>query len=349
MYPVSVQLGDAILGLRDPNSNSSANVSEMIFKSKEKDEDRTCSTDLESISKLWSCDQPSNHSMNMDSQLNLRSGTNIDITKFEEDGRNLNEDVNIVPSYRSQNASEDTHCSRRSSSCNFDCIVNDNLNVTRTMHSGTDLKRGFSSSYLLQNAESSQVAEDGCQLDLSSSSISKNELQVCDRNKGKSADIDALIHEAAASLISMSLESQPNDRACPTKSRSDEIQNIMQEQPEYSSDSYESMVMNLKETSAEDYCVSSNPIEVNELCDKDSGIKLRRGRRLKDFQKDILPGMASLSRQEIREDINLMEGVLRSREYKRLRSKTAKTGNWFTPVRSRRSRLNYVGRKMYQW
>lgn len=333
--------GDAIIGLRDPNGNSSANVSEIIFQSKAKDENRTCSADLESISKLQSCDQPGNHSTNMDTQ--------IDFPKLEENGRNLNEDVNLVPSYRSQSATGDMHCSRRSSSCNFDCLVNDNLGVTRTMHSGTNLERGLSSSSLIQNAESSQVAENACRLDFSFSSISKTKLQVCDKKKGKSTDIDALIQEAAASLISISLESRTNNQACPTKSRADEIQNIMREQPEYSSDSYESMVMNLTETSAGDYCVSSNPVEVSELCDKDTGIKLRRGRRIKDFQKDVLPGMASLSRHEIREDISIMEGVMRSREYKRLRSKTANIGNWFTPVRSRRSRLNYVGRKNYQW
>lgn len=341
--------GDAILGLRDPNSNNSANLSELIFKSKAKDENRTCSTDLESISNLQSHDQPGNHSRNMDVQIIFHSGNDIDIAKLEENGTKLNEDSNHVPSYRSQSATAYMHCSRRSSSCNFDCIVNDNLNVTRTMHSETDLERGLSSSCLIQNAESSQVAENACQLDLSSSSIGNAKLQVCDKKKGRSTDTDALIQYAAASLINISLESRTNNHACPTKSRSDEIQNIMRELPEYSSDSYESMVMNLAETSADDYCVSSNPFEVNELCNKDTGIKLRRGRRIKDFQKDILPGMASLSQQEICEDINIMEGVLRSREYKRLRSKTANIGNWFTPVRSRRSRLNYVGRRNYQW
>lgn len=341
--------GDAILGLRDPNGNNSANVSEIIFQSKAKDENRTCSANLKSISKLQSRDQPGNHYTNMETQIDFHSGINLEFSKLEENGRNLNEDVNLVPLCRSQSATGDTHCSRRSFSYSFDCIVNDNLNVTRTMHSGTNLERGLSSSSLIQNAESSQVAENACQLDFSSSSISKTKLQVCDKKKGKSTDIDALIQEAAASLISISLESRTNNQACPTKSRSDEIENVMREQPKYSSDSYESMVMNLTETSADDYCVSSNPVEASELCNKETGMKLRRGRRIKDFQKDILPGMASLSRHEIREDISIMEGVMRSREYKRLRSKTANIGNWFTPVRSRRSRLNYVGRKNYQW
>lgn len=291
----------------------------------------TCSTDLESISKLLSCDQPSNH-----------------LYKFEENVRKLNEDVNLVPSNRSQSATGDTDCCRRSSSCDFDCVVNDTLDAARTMHSGTDLERGLSSSCLIQNAESSQVAENACQLDLSSSSISKTELQVCDKMKRESTDIDAFIQEAAASLISISLESRTENHHGPAKSRSDEIQNIVRDQPECSSDSYESMVMKLTETSADDYCVSSNPFEVHELCNKDTGIKLRRGRRLKDFRKDILPGMATLSRHEIREDINIMEGVLRSREYKRLRSKAGNTGNWFTPVKSRRSRRNHGGQKNYQ-
>ncbi|XP_017220557.1 uncharacterized protein LOC108197445 isoform X2 [Daucus carota subsp. sativus] len=346
--------GDAILGLRDPNGKNSANVSKTIFKSKGKDKNIPCSTDLESISKLLSCDQPSNHLLNIDTRINLHCGKIRDIAKFEENVRKLNEDVNLVPSNRSQSATGDTDCCRRSSPCDFDCVVNDTLDAARTMHSGTDLERGLSSSCLIQNAESSQVAENACQLDLSSSSISKTELQVRDKMKRESTDIDTFIQEAAASLISISLESRTENHHSPAKFRSDRIngdeadRNIMRDQPESSSDSYESMVMKLTETGADDYCVSSNPFEVHELCNKDTGIKLRRGRRLKDFRKDILPGMATLSRHEIREDINIMEGVLRSREYKRLRSKAGNTGNWFTPVKSRRSRRNHGGQKNYQ-
>ncbi|WOH12170.1 hypothetical protein DCAR_0831669 [Daucus carota subsp. sativus] len=342
------------IGLRDPNGKNSANVSKTIFKSKGKDKNIPCSTDLESISKLLSCDQPSNHLLNIDTRINLHCGKIRDIAKFEENVRKLNEDVNLVPSNRSQSATGDTDCCRRSSPCDFDCVVNDTLDAARTMHSGTDLERGLSSSCLIQNAESSQVAENACQLDLSSSSISKTELQVRDKMKRESTDIDTFIQEAAASLISISLESRTENHHSPAKFRSDRIngdeadRNIMRDQPESSSDSYESMVMKLTETGADDYCVSSNPFEVHELCNKDTGIKLRRGRRLKDFRKDILPGMATLSRHEIREDINIMEGVLRSREYKRLRSKAGNTGNWFTPVKSRRSRRNHGGQKNYQ-
>ncbi|KAM1145890.1 hypothetical protein ACFX2J_037708 [Malus domestica] len=120
------------------------------------------------------------------------------------------------------------------------------------------------------------------------------------------------------------------------------------EQPQCSSDSYELLTLNLIEGTEDDYCVSLKPSEVNYNDSKEFGVKLRRGRRMKDFQRDILPGLASLSRHEIREDINIMETVLRSREYKKLRGKVADYQSWCTPVKNKRSRLNYVPLAAYK-
>ncbi|CAH8252019.1 unnamed protein product [Arabidopsis lyrata] len=98
-------------------------------------------------------------------------------------------------------------------------------------------------------------------------------------------------------------------------------------EPGCSCDSYERHTLGIRETNTEeDFCVSSVARdELNNITrdsNKEIGLKLRRGRRMKNFQKEILPSLTSLSRHEIREDINILEAVLRSREYKKLQGKT---------------------------
>lgn len=92
----------------------------------------------------------------------------------------------------------------------------------------------------------------------------------------------------------------------------------------YSCDSYELLTLGIRETSPEeDCCVSSKSKAVDEFnSKKEFRVKVRIGRRMKNFQKEILPGLVSLSRHEIREDINILEAVLRSRDYKKMQGKT---------------------------
>lgn len=161
---------------------------------------------------------------------------------------------------------------------------------------------------------------------------------------GPPSEVDVLTHNAAISLIHFSSQSPISSI---NRVRSNEIENEEKEQPQRSLDSYESIVLKLAESEMDDYCASSRPFEVEEMDKRDCGIKLTRGRRIKDFQKDILPGLSSLSGREIWEDVNIMERAIRSREYKKQRSKMANGVNWFTPVRSRRSKLNYVCRKYH--
>nr|GEY84261.1 hypothetical protein [Tanacetum cinerariifolium] len=109
-------------------------------------------------------------------------------------------------------------------------------------------------------------------------------------------------------------------------------------------DSYEALCLKLEPSNVDEDCATSKAYEIKEFDEKKSGIKLKRGRRQKDFQRDILPTLSSLTRREILEDINLFEGVLRSREYQKYnKAKTGKGENWFTPVKSKRSRANYAG------
>lgn len=212
---------------------------------------------------------------------------------------------------------------------------------------------------------SSASCKPGCIGDNDSSSIKTMQSEVEDRNSNPfcvdqfsethvgyqvsetlMVELDVLIKEAAEALVGISLENSSGYQDCPHKvGVSNKMEMKESEQPQYSSDSFELITLKLTESSADEYCVSSKPSEVDYTDRKDFGVKLRRGRRLKDFQRDILPGLASLSRQEIREDINIMEAVLRSREYKKLRAKAADGQSWCAPVKNKRSRLNYVPRR----
>ncbi|KAA8522257.1 hypothetical protein F0562_012930 [Nyssa sinensis] len=245
---------------------------------------------------------------------------------------------------RNQNTVPDGHSSK------FDCTAGDNSSSIKTMQSGNDLGESNLSSPInnFPKSHSSEPVETPShEQDLRSSDSSEFKHQCIDMKKQESAEVDVLIQQAAESLLHISLESPTSNQDLFTKAGLTEIENGEREQPQYSSDSYESIVLKLTESSMDDYCVSSKPFELNEMDKKDCGIKLKRGRRMKDFQKDVLPGLASLSRHEICEDINIMEGVIRSREYKRMRARMGDGEKWFSPVRSRRSRHNHVGRRYY--
>uniref|UniRef100_A0A2N9G7J6 Uncharacterized protein n=1 Tax=Fagus sylvatica TaxID=28930 RepID=A0A2N9G7J6_FAGSY len=232
-------------------------------------------------------------------------------------------------------------------SCKSHCNVDNDSSSIKTMQSGIE-KRSSNISTFDQFSGTRVV----CQVPetLSSdqdqgSSDSSESKHGCFNKKEESSEQDALINMAAESLIHFSLESSSRNQVFCTKAGLDEMKSEERAQPQRSSDSFELITLNLKECSADDYCVSSKPFEVNDVETKDFAYKLRRGRRLKDFQKDILPGLSSLSRHEIREDINILEGVLRSREYRKIRASMGDGQSWCAPVRSRRSRINYVGRK----
>ena len=57
-----------------------------------------------------------------------------------------------------------------------------------------------------------------------------------------------------------------------------------QVQPLCSFDSFELIAINLTESNVDDNSISSNPFEINDMEAKEFGLKLRHGRRMKDFQ-----------------------------------------------------------------
>ncbi|XP_010259009.1 PREDICTED: uncharacterized protein LOC104598568 isoform X2 [Nelumbo nucifera] len=248
------------------------------------------------------------------------------------------------------------------------CDKDNNSNSIKDLQSGTEDKHELEVSNLSAFEEfgttqlGSQVAEThsceqepnvetgiyACTQD-KSFDCTESEHQYDSQQQKEDNEMDILVQIAAESLVQFSLENSLCSQDCFAKAGSDELTNDERtEQPEYSSDSYESITLRLTESTIEDYSVSSGPVEVNEMEKKRSRWNLKRGRRLKDFQREILPGLVSLSRHEICEDINIIGAVIKSKEYRKNRSrKLIVEDNWCAPVRSRRSKLNYVGRRNY--
>lgn len=305
--------------------------------------------DLESVSgsPLDPCENPQSCRSNLEyesTDLLLESSNSLlydhshaDVVKAQlnSEGSKMQGLASSFP-YQSQDTIQAASCS---------CAGDNNSSSANTMQSGIQLgdlnvsaANDFSEIPLESEvAETAPGEQDPCR--------SSDLKQQCYGNKEESPEVDILIKKAAESLVHLSLESSVCYPDCASKAGSIEMENDKKEQPEYSCDSYESHVLKLTESGIDDYSITSKPFEINEMEKKDSGLKLKRGRRMKDFQKDVLPGLASLSRQEIREDINIMEGVIRSREYRKLRAKMGDGGNWSTPVRSRRSRRHYIGQR----
>ncbi|TYG42469.1 hypothetical protein ES288_D12G259300v1 [Gossypium darwinii] len=256
----------------------------------------------------------------------------------------------LLCSDKTQIIIEDEHPDQSPTSGKSSCISDNDSSPVRTMQSRIEPYDSNlpASDQFSGTHERSQVVETfSSELDQRSSD--SNEMKhECNNNREESAEVDDLLRTAAESLIHLSLENPAFHHESSTKTESNELENEDKGNRRCTSDYFELMTLQLTESSVDVYSVASKPFEISELEGKDFSIKLRRGRRLKDFQRDILPGLACLSRHEIREDVNILEGVLRSREYKRMRAKMGNGESWCTPMRGKRSRLTYVGRKSFR-
>ena len=114
-----------------------------------------------------------------------------------------------------------------------------------------------------------------------------------------------------------------------------------EEEEEEGSDYFELMTLKLIETKEEDYM--PKPLVPENLKLEETGATLlpnrarkgqaRRGRQRRDFQRDILPGLASLSRHEVTEDLQTFGGLMRA------------TGHlWHSGLTRRSSTRNGCGR-----
>ncbi|XP_072991715.1 uncharacterized protein [Typha latifolia] len=86
-------------------------------------------------------------------------------------------------------------------------------------------------------------------------------------------------------------------------------------------DLFESMTLKLEEVKVDEYmCKPSGQENQNDqdigsaalLLTKPRRVQARKRRQRRDFQKDILPGLASLSRHEVTEDLQILGGLTRS-------------------------------------
>lgn len=141
--------------------------------------------------------------------------------------------------------------------------------------------------------------------------------------ESKDGGRDLIIAAAAEALVTISSR------------RSELLENSREEEPQCvepqsSSDSFECMAMQLSEVQKEDQILEGVTTSLNDARKGENGIRLRRGRRLRDFRKEILPGLVSLSRHEICEDLYSIGYSLRKNT-----SRSARR-NWFSPTRSRR-------------
>ncbi|KAF8104859.1 hypothetical protein N665_0166s0043 [Sinapis alba] len=157
-----------------------------------------------------------------------------------------------------------------------------------------------------------------------------------------------VIQMAAESLVHLSAVSYQDQESKPVSRTNSSSQD--QDSGCYSCDSYELHTLSLSETNTEEeFCVLSMALnEINNIArdnKKEIGLKLRRGRRMKNFQKEILPSLTSLSRHEIREDINILEAVLRSREYKKMQGKTKDVKVGANQRNKRSVSQRYVGKR----
>ncbi|KAG5603520.1 hypothetical protein H5410_025012 [Solanum commersonii] len=112
-------------------------------------------------------------------------------------------------------------------------------------------------------------------------------------------------------------------------------------------DYFEAMTLQLTETKEEDYMPKPFVPEVQTV--EDAGASsltnrprrgnARRGRQRRDFQRDILPGLASLSRHEVTEDIQIFGGLMRATGHTWNSSLTRRNGTRNGGTRGRRKKV----------
>ncbi|KAK8964466.1 hypothetical protein KSP40_PGU020763 [Platanthera guangdongensis] len=147
-------------------------------------------------------------------------------------------------------------------------------------------------------------------------------------------ELDATISVAAEILVKISSECRaiPTEQLDGTRAPEPES-NDADDLPQSSSDSFERMTLQLSEVRSEDRRSMIEQSSVDGTGRKGRGPGLRRGRGFRDFQKEILPGLVTLSRHEICEDLHDI-----GHERRRIVSRDARD-SWFVPVRNRRSNL----------
>lgn len=120
-------------------------------------------------------------------------------------------------------------------------------------------------------------------------------------------------------------------------------------------DFFESMTLMLVESDADEHCkpYAKDPVETENISSSVKYVSrtLKRGKRQRDFQREILPGISTLSRQKIAQDLQTIEvliksigDVCQSGFTGRNGGTCSSGGDWFIPPKGRRSRFSGVSR-----
>ena len=142
----------------------------------------------------------------------------------------------------------------------------------------------------------------------------------------KAHDDDTTASIAARTLLSIFQHNSARVADCPGSSSKISAQNGNNE-PQPSLDSFEKIVLSLEEIKDDGQSIMSTPPDrEGPAC----GIKLKRGRGMRNFQREIMPGLVSLARQEICEDLEAI-----GYEPKKTRSRKTRKGQGSSSTRSR--------------
>ncbi|KAJ0248088.1 T284 protein [Hirschfeldia incana] len=206
---------------------------------------------------------------------------------------------------------------------------------------GTASPASYTSCCTTENNLRTQALDPSCRTRLEFPATEVSPENECCNEEEEFSDV---IQMAAESLVHLSAVSYQDQESKHVSSSQDQDMECC------SCDSYELHTLGIRETNIEEeFSVSSTALhEINNITrdnNKEFGLKLRRGRRMKNFQKEILPSLTSLSRHEIREDINILEAVLRSREYKKMQGKTKDVKLGANQRNKRSVSQRYVGKK----
>ncbi|KAG0490324.1 hypothetical protein HPP92_007187 [Vanilla planifolia] len=243
-------------------------------------------------------------------------------TDWDEPGKN-------IVDFRSGKQLSSTHCDCKRMDSNITSSSITNLTQTATRDSADKLCNAYSSLDASTRPPAAfSITDDSVTTQLNSSKAEG--YTSAKLNQGQ----DITIATAAEALMNISSGkiSIPTGQFDGIQVEDDESEDWCN-QVQCSSDSFECMTLQLSEIRSEDQLMLPEPLSVNKAGKNDISLSLRRGRGLRDFQKEILPGLVSLSRHEICEDLHNIGYNLRRVS---CRSSGA---NWFLPVRSRRSRL----------
>ncbi|XP_068651442.1 uncharacterized protein [Aristolochia californica] len=151
-------------------------------------------------------------------------------------------------------------------------------------------------------------------------------------------EIDSTVRRAAESLLHISQENSatclsgiavagPVEMDSPGKCQ----------EYQCSCDSYESIALMLVESNYQEYLSLAKPAK-EKITEETTCVgvsKLRRGMRARDFQRDVLPGIVSLSRHEICEDLHTINEVIQSTESRRSKPQRENRGMITRSWRSR--------------